>query len=447
MNSKLTIVFVFLVVLNAFAQSDSLRVLEFSLLRQDDSIFYAQQPVGFYNKLKSTDFGPINISIGGAFRNQYEYFKNEDFEPKKNEFGWYLQRILSHADLNTESGFRLYGELGYSNIFGKRNLSPVDLNELYVNQLFFEYHNDKNLAINLGRKNIRFGSGRLIDVREGPNIRQSFDGIDIMNKFDWLRFRSFYAVPVKVNRFAFDDEAFHDEESVWGVYASTDRLFQKWMFDLYYLGINYKENEYYRGVGQETRHSVGLRFNRNQGVLNFDNEFVYQFGYFNDIPISAWTTSFHLWHKSRAITYGFKTELISGDERNGALGTFNALYPRGAYFGRVARFGPSNLIDFHPYIKYTKKKLHIELDYDHFLRFSTNDGIYGPALNLVFDPQSTSNERNIAGQIGTITNYEFNKFVYIELETNYIIVMDYIKDVVADERNLFHLVLTSEIRF
>ena len=190
---------------------------------------------------------------------------------------------------------------------------------------------------------------------------------------------------------------------------------------------------------------MGARFNLKTDALNFDNEVVYQFGSFGPDNISAWTISFNVWQQWAPITAGFKTELISGDDGSGSLGTFNPLYPRGAYFGRVARFGPANLIDFHPYVQYRKGKLFLEVDYDHFWRFSRNDGIYDPAMNVVLAGDSPA--RTIAGQLGTLAHYELNTHFAVELETNFIFVNDFISDLVADEQNLFHMVFTTEVRF
>jgi hypothetical protein len=38
------------------------------------------------------------------------------------------------------------------------------------------------IAFRLGRQELNYGSCRLVSVREGPNVRQSFDGFKIMSK-------------------------------------------------------------------------------------------------------------------------------------------------------------------------------------------------------------------------------------------------------------------------
>ena len=37
----------------------------------------------------------------------------------------------------------------------------------------------ESLVLRLGRQEFEFGSGRFVDVREGPNVRQAFDGASL----------------------------------------------------------------------------------------------------------------------------------------------------------------------------------------------------------------------------------------------------------------------------
>ena len=65
------------------------------------------------------------------------------------------------------------------------------------------------------------------------------------------------------------------------------------------------------------------------------------------------------------------------------MGTFNALFPKGAYFSETDLIGPANLIDIHPYIDLQlTKRFKFTADWDFFWRENTADGIYGVAVNL-----------------------------------------------------------------
>lgn len=58
--------------------------------------------------------------------------------------------------------------------------SPVDEDELAWQNAFFDLSssewNGRTATARLGRQEIVFGSGRIVDVREGPNVRRTFDG-------------------------------------------------------------------------------------------------------------------------------------------------------------------------------------------------------------------------------------------------------------------------------
>jgi hypothetical protein len=118
--------------------------------------------------------------------------------------------------------------------------------------------------------------------------------------------------------------------------------------------------------------------------------------------------------------------------------------PRGAYFGRVARFGPSNLIDVHPYANTRFSKVSLELDYAAFWRYSLEDGVYGAAMTLEYP--SLNDKRFIANQMGFIAGYQFNHAVGLELEGNVIFPGPFLQENNLDD-TLYHVVLTTEIKF
>ena len=72
------------------------------------------------------------------------------------------------------------------------------------------------------------------------------------------------------------------------------------------------------------------------------------------------------------------------------MGTFNPLFPRGAYFNEAALIGPQNLLDVQPGLDLVlTPALGLSLSCDWVWRQSTNDGVYGTALNLQVAPGSS----------------------------------------------------------
>ena len=436
----------------AHAQEEGQKELGFRLLRQNDVInIPIENQNGFYENLKQINLGDRStLSFGGSYRVQSEAFINEQFSSEVDQDDiWFLNRIQLHSHLKLSNKFELFAEFNSSLITSKQNLAPVDRDELSVNQLFARYHFNSNWNMLVGRQNMRLGSGRLVDVREGPNVRLSFDMAQLQYQDANTELTAFYAVPVRVGQGVFDNEALDFQESVAAVYWT-----QNWNANsstgLYAF---YKEEEnktWDSGTGDDNRLSLGLRHFGNWNRLKYNNEFVFQTGRFGEQNIRAWTVSFNVEYPvpflGKNSSLGLKTEAISGDtnDSDDTLNTFDGLYPRGAYFGRVARIGPSNLFDVHPYFNTEMGRFSFMLDYVAFWRLSRQDGVYGPPLNLQYP--AINDERFIGQQIGTIAGYEINDFITLELEGNLIFPGSFLVESGLDN-TLFHAVFTAEFRF
>ncbi len=427
--------------------------ISFGLLRQYDDValLKEKQDKNFYERLKWWELGGnSSLSLGGSYRFQTESFVNEQFSADLEESDvWFLNRLMFHTHLRLGNQFEFFAELNSSTITSKDNLAPVDRDELSLNQLFAKYRFNEQWELLVGRQNLRLGSGRLVDVREGPNVRLSFDMASLDFESEKTSVKAFFGVPVQQQPGILDNNFLEFTESIGGIYA-TQRWAEALNFDVYVLYKREDAKTWNLGTADDRRTSLGVRHFGQWKGLRFNNEFVYQLGDFGEQDITAWTASFNIetslnwWNQP--FNVGIKTEAISGDSdpNDSTLNTFDALYPRGAYFGRVARFGPSNLIDIHPYVDFSPGRFSVELDYVAFWRFSREDGVYNPALVLEYP--SLNRERFIGHQIGTITGLELNKHIALELETNLIFPGTFLKESGLNDV-LFHTVFTMEFKF
>ncbi|MBP0904309.1 alginate export family protein [Mariniflexile gromovii] len=427
--------------------------LQFHLLGQEDDMSFLdkKENKSGYEKLKWIDLKNQNyLSFGGDYRFQVENFVNEDFTNKSDQDNiWYLNRFLVHLNLKLGKNFMVYSELNSSTVINKTDISPVDKDILSFNQFFIKYNFNSKYQLTLGRENLMFGGRRLVDIREGPNVRRSFDLARIDYNNINTTISAFFSIPVKVRFEIFDNKYLQFEETFSGIYA-TKNFNEATNFDFYFLYQKDDNVTYNIGSDNERRYSAGMRFFGRVNNFSFNNEAVYQFGSFGNLDIQAYTLSVLAEYSTKFISWqtnlGLKTEVISGDKtsNDAKLNTFDALYPRGAYFGRVAKFGPSNLIDVHPYISLMKSTFYIELDYDAFWRYSITDGLYNAALILEYP--STNTEAFIGHQLGALLGYNLNNHLNIELETNLIIPGKFLKksDLVA---SLFHTVITTQLKF
>ncbi|MBM7049211.1 alginate export family protein [Rhizobium lusitanum] len=168
---------------------------------------------------------------------------------------------------------------------------PTDEDRLWVEEAFAEIKvpvlSHADVAFRLGRQQFQFGSGRFVDVREGPNVRLAFDGISaILDDGPWHT-TAFVTQPVLNRRQVFDDST-DTRTTFWGIYSTTTIPSIDGGLDLYYLGIDNRGATFDRGTGRELRHTIGARVFGGKGNWDYDWEATYQVGSFAGVPLSAY---------------------------------------------------------------------------------------------------------------------------------------------------------------
>ncbi|MFY0310459.1 alginate export family protein [Leisingera sp. D0M16] len=405
------------------AKAEDLCVLEPGILRFEDDYGCfdgPNRPTGFPGALKSFEFGTernVHLSIGGEVRQRYEYTRNPGFgAAPQDDAGVWLQRYTLHGDLTIGPHVRLFGQLSSALEAGRADgPSPVDENTLAIPNAFadikFPLGSGAGLTLRAGRQEMRFGSGRLIDAREGPNVRRSFNAWRaIFQSPDW-QVNAIAGRPVSPRRGTFDDET-DPEQSLWGIYAtkhSERNLLGS--FDIYYLGFEDKAGAFAQGTASERRHSIGTRFFGERNGWDWNWEAVYQFGSFGGGDISAWTlaseTGFTFRNARWTPRIAISANIASGDKNasDGDLGTFNPLFPRGNYFSEAALLGPRNFINFHPYVSvHPSDAWSLTADLNLFWRLEAEDGVYAPSGQLIRGP-SGSGERFVGSALSVSSNY------------------------------------------
>jgi hypothetical protein len=261
----------------------------------------------------------------------------------------------------------------------------------------------------VGRQEISFGTGRLLDNNEGVNVRSAFDGIRLGYDKPKGRIDLIAVKPVETNPGAWDDIP-NPAITLWGLYASNVRWSPRFMTDVYFLDYDAKSATYGNQSAREHRRMVGGRyFNRLPGEppragFDYNVESGLQWGTFGNRSIRAWgaggnfgwTLPGPVW----PVRFGLQADAISGDNgQPGTLGTLNAFFPRGAYFGsKFALMGPANLLSvqpqfvFHPLLNVTGT-----FEWIWFWRESTKDALYTFG-NVPLRPANLSNARYVGSQ-------------------------------------------------
>lgn len=340
--------------------------------------------------------GDVALSIGGEIRERYEFTNNPLFgEDMQDERGVWLQRLTLHGDLRFGPHARVFAQLLSGIAVGRaEGPSPVDENRLAVQNAFIEFEKSfmesEALGARVGRQEIVFGSGRLVDVREGPNVRRTFDAARGWIEFGDWRIDGLAARPRDLERGVFDDDADQDK-GLWGVYATGE---PDWLpagsIDVYYLGFSDEDGVFAQGSEDEVRHSVGVRVHGAENGWDWNWEGVYQFGSFGDGEIRAWTIGTETGFTFESLPWrprlALSANIASGDDdgEDADLETFNPLFPRGNYFSEAAVLGPRNFYNLHGFLTVTPHdQLSFTTDVNFFWRLSRDDGVYSPSGQII----------------------------------------------------------------
>jgi hypothetical protein len=353
------------------------------------------EPLDALKCVKLSATGESWLSLGGELRERYEYTHNPVWgDDPQDKRGVFLQRYILHADLHLTRYFRGFVQF-YSALENGRAGSPstLDENELDVQQAFVDLRlplaNDAALTLRPGRQELRYGSGRIIDVREGPNVRRKFDGARAMLAAGGWQIDGLAVQPTVLQTGVFDDRI-DDRQQLWGVYGSGRPLGPNQTLDFYYLGFRDESAGYDQGRADEHRHSLGVRLAGAKDGWDWDLEALYQFGSFGAGDIRAWTAASTGGYRFAQARFqprvGLSANVASGDRdpNDADLQTFNPLFPRGSYFSELALLGPRNFYDVHPSLTLElTNDISLVTDWNFFWRQSTKDGVYNPGGQLL----------------------------------------------------------------
>jgi hypothetical protein len=374
-----------------------------------------------------------------------------------------LQRYMLHADWHLGENFRVFVQLksGLED-FRAGGARPIDEKRLDFEAAFFEVGNThkKNWAVlRVGRQELNYGSGRLVSVREGPNVRQSFDGAKIRSKVGAWNVDA-WAVRPDLDKPGFFDNAPDHTTAFWGVYAArpVKRDVERGVgYDLYYLGLDRKNATFERGTAVELRHTVAARVWRpiatKEPGADFDYEGVVQFGTFGSDDIRAWTfasdTGYTLTTVPLRPRFSIKADISSGDNPGShTLGTFNPIYPIGNYFGVLADTGPGpvNFIDVHPRIQtHLPHGISISTDIVAQWRENLNDGVYAvPGFLLV--PADGSRARFVGYRPGAEVRWQIDRHAYLQADYGIFYAGQFLKEA-SPGRNINYLELWAGYKF
>ena len=427
--------FVYLVVILALMPAEQIQAQnKISLVRYDDDFQSLKNDTikkGLdnlkYIKLWDNHF----ISFGGELREQFLHYDNINFGDVPSTYNntdvsqlWH--RLMIHTDIELGKHWRVFIQLNNTSRFFNDNpiVPEIEENQLSLHQAFAELKLT-NWNFRLGFQEMYFGNHRVITVREGPNTRQSFDGLTIKRKFKNGSLDFFAVSKVISKQYVFDDESMHD--GLMGIYGTQNFSNKKIGLDYYVMNFQSRDRMYNYQSGFENRGTCGIRLFSNHKTVNFEFEGAYQSGKFNDLDIEAYSVLGDVnvtVIPSKKGIIGFAANIASGDKdsTDKKLNTYNLLYAKPAY-GLAAPIGATNMASFYPYIKINPvQKLNVLAQVFFLARNSNQDGTYSPGM-VQNRPRPNSlfgSDKKTLGQYYVLeTNYQQNKNLSFALDASY----------------------------
>jgi len=437
----------------------------YKLLREDEDWSFLRDAAvreDFWDPIKYIPLRSSDgwyMSIGGEAREVWEQIGNDNWGLSPIMNGYLNERYMLYFDVHYGKHVRTFVELKSGlNSFRAGGPRPIDEKKLDFQAAFLAISTGEgknSIELRAGRQELEYGSGRLVDVREGPNVRLSFDGFLVRSKINLWQIDGFAMRPDNDNP-GFFDNAPNSGVGFWGIYATTP-LAYKSMLDIYYLGLDRKHAVFERGSAQELRHSIGARVSRpvatDRAAWDFDYEALFQFGTFGSDNIRAWTVASETGYRIPTLRlkprFSVKADISSGDDpRNKTLGTFNALFPKGNYFGVLATTGPGpiNLIDVHPRVETAfPHDVSLSLDWIFQWRESVRDGVYAvPGFLIV--PAGNSRDRFVGHRPGAEIHWQISRHLWAQADYGIFYAGKFLKEA-SPGRNLNYWALWTGYKF
>jgi hypothetical protein len=414
----------------------------YQILRYQEDWSFLRNPADRIDWLDPIKYIPLGegaahpyLSIGGEFRNVDERVQNNNWDgtPYPTNQFW-LQRFQLHFDTHVNPRLRFFIQfesgLEEGRAGGPRTIDEKRLDFLNAFGDFGIGTSNHPVSLRVGKQELQLGSGRLVAVREGPNVRQGFYGFSLMQNFGKWATDGFAVRPAVDNLGFFDDNP-NSATEFWGIFASRPWQSRN-IWDLYYYGLDRKSATFNEGTAQEVRQTVGSRIASSDPastagrviIPHFDVEGVYQFGSFGSDGIRAWTLASEFGVILPTLKFtprpGLRADIASGNGElhSQTLHTFNPLFPIGNYFGVLADTGPGavNFRDLHPNLKlFFPHSVNAEADWLIWWRQSLGDGVYGVPGNLLV-PAGRSNARFVGHRPGLEVRWQLDRHAYIQAD-------------------------------
>ena len=265
-----------------------------------------------------------------------------------------LHRLLIDADVHVQD-VRLFAQFG-SELEGGRRPEPIPLDRgrFDLQQGFADTKlaaGAGQLVLRAGRQEMTYDEGAIIGLRDGPNVRLSFDGVRASYLDPTYALDAFAVRPVNVSPGVFDD-ADLTGQALYGVHATmTPKAAPGFAVDTFVYGNTMPAVSLYPTTAPERTATFGTRLRASSSGFDGAVGAIGQTGSYGGREVLAYAAHFNAGYTFRDLPaapgFTLRADVLSGsdDPGHGTVHTFNALYPNVAYSTEATIEAPANLIE------------------------------------------------------------------------------------------------------
>lgn len=298
------------------------------------------------------------LSFGLNFRTRFEYNDAMNFGVGSDGVSqsYLINRLEGHADLRIANQVQIFVQLQEDYAPRKTIVLPVDADKLDLELAFItitEPIAKGTFKFRAGRQQFAFDLQRFISVRDGPNVRLSYDALWADYELEKWRFITFYSQPVQtLDIRCFDD--YSSQHLTYGGFRVERKISDFAKLSSYISHFKQDNASFPSASGNENRNILDIRFAGNGKSFDWDLETMGQIGSIADKNIRAWAfgsvSGYTFEQVNLKPRIGLQLDAASGNQNpNGnTFGTFNPLFPNGEYVTLAGYTGYTNFIHLKP---------------------------------------------------------------------------------------------------
>jgi hypothetical protein len=338
-----------------------------------------------YIPLSSTD-PQTYLSLGANVRERFESNDAVSFGTTGNrEENYVISRLEADADMRIAEQIQIFTQLQSDFAPGKEVRTPVDQDRLSLEQAFIAVTESLGggiLKVRVGRQQFAFDLQRFVSVRDGPNVRQSYDAVWADYEIGRWRLISFYSHPVQ-NR---DEHPFDDYSSghlTYGGFRAERKLTSFMALAVSYSQFTQDKVTFATTTGNERREILDMHLSGALQGFDWDVEGMNQIGRLGDKVIRAWAYGSLGGYTFNQLRWtprvGLQIDAASGNKNpnGGQINTFNPLFPNGYYVTLAGYTGYVNFVHVKPSVTvHPREGVRVMLAVGAQWRESTADAVY-----------------------------------------------------------------------